>query len=284
MTKDIIVLYHANCLDGFTSAWAAWKKFGDNAIYIPAKHQEDPPEEVFEEGKTVYMLDFFSYSEDVIKKILKSSKKLIVIDHHISVKDMLSMADEHVFDNDESGASLSWKYFCPDEKVPFLVECVMDCDIWRHKTPNSREITKVLSLEDFEFETWEKIAGELEDGVARSRYIEIGKFLIKNSDKEVDRIMEGAVEIEFDGHKCLAANSPVNNSNVGHELFEKSGTFGLVWSHRGDKISVSLRSGEGGVDVSELAKKHGGGGHKYAAGFSFEEDGLLQLEKLFNND
>ena len=34
-------------------------------------------------------------------------------------------------------------------------------------------------------------------------------------------------------------------------------------------ITVSLRS-DGSVDVSKLAKKYGGGGHKAAAGFSFK--------------
>jgi bifunctional oligoribonuclease and PAP phosphatase NrnA len=39
---------------------------------------------------------------------------------------------------------------------------------------------------------------------------------------------------------------------------------------------VSLRSSEGDVDVSEIARKHGGGGHKRAAGFSTD----LGLEEL----
>jgi phosphoesterase RecJ-like protein len=39
---------------------------------------------------------------------------------------------------------------------------------------------------------------------------------------------------------------------------------------------VSLRSSEGDVDVSEIARKHGGGGHKRAAGFSTD----LELDDL----
>jgi len=39
---------------------------------------------------------------------------------------------------------------------------------------------------------------------------------------------------------------------------------------------VSLRSSEGDVDVSAIARKHGGGGHKRAAGFSTD----LELEEL----
>lgn len=36
-------------------------------------------------------------------------------------------------------------------------------------------------------------------------------------------------------------------------------------------MSYSLRSREGGVDVSEIAKQFGGGGHKHAAGFRLPE-------------
>jgi phosphoesterase RecJ-like protein len=39
---------------------------------------------------------------------------------------------------------------------------------------------------------------------------------------------------------------------------------------------VSLRSSEGDVDVSAIARKNGGGGHKRAAGFSTD----LELEEL----
>ena len=39
---------------------------------------------------------------------------------------------------------------------------------------------------------------------------------------------------------------------------------------------VSLRSSGGEVDVSAIARKHGGGGHKRAAGFSTD----LELDEL----
>ena len=36
--KNIVVLYHADCLDGFGAAYAAWEKFGDTAEYIPVQY------------------------------------------------------------------------------------------------------------------------------------------------------------------------------------------------------------------------------------------------------
>jgi len=33
--KEIVIIYHADCPDGFGAAYAAWKKFGDKASYLP---------------------------------------------------------------------------------------------------------------------------------------------------------------------------------------------------------------------------------------------------------
>lgn len=38
------VLYHANCQDGLGAKYAAWKKFGDRAIYIPVQYGQPLPE------------------------------------------------------------------------------------------------------------------------------------------------------------------------------------------------------------------------------------------------
>jgi nanoRNase/pAp phosphatase (c-di-AMP/oligoRNAs hydrolase) len=69
----------------------------------------------------------------------------------------------------------------------------------------------------------------------------------------------------FDG---LAANCPPHlTSDVGHDLADQSGTFGLCWFlDKDNKCRCSLRS-NGDYDVSVIAKAFGGGGHRNAAGF-----------------
>jgi len=39
----IYVFYHANCFDGFTSAYVAYLKFGSGTKYIPCAHGEPYP-------------------------------------------------------------------------------------------------------------------------------------------------------------------------------------------------------------------------------------------------
>ena len=39
--EPTVVLYHADCADGFGAAWALWKKYPD-AQYLPVEHGHPP--------------------------------------------------------------------------------------------------------------------------------------------------------------------------------------------------------------------------------------------------
>ena len=49
------VITHANCPDGWGSAWAAWRLLGHDAEYIFLSHGDPPPDV---RGKNVLMVDF----------------------------------------------------------------------------------------------------------------------------------------------------------------------------------------------------------------------------------
>jgi uncharacterized protein len=50
-----LVLYHANCADGFTAAWIAHGVFGDDAEYVPVQYGQAPPDV---RGRDVFILDW----------------------------------------------------------------------------------------------------------------------------------------------------------------------------------------------------------------------------------
>ena len=61
--------------------------------------------------------------------------------------------------------------------------------------------------------------------------------------------------------------SPVDTSEL-LESLAVGHPFALSWSVRFDGVfQYSLRSSANGLDVSEIAKAYGGGGHAHAAGF-----------------
>ena len=75
-----IVIYHADCTDGFGAAYSAWKLLGNRAEYYPCKHGTPPPDVT---GKVVAILDF-SFNNATTKQMIEDADKLIVIDHHKS--------------------------------------------------------------------------------------------------------------------------------------------------------------------------------------------------------
>lgn len=59
-----IVIYHANCADGFGAAWCFWNKFGDTWDYHPGVYGAEPPDVT---GRSVYLVDF-SYKREVVER------------------------------------------------------------------------------------------------------------------------------------------------------------------------------------------------------------------------
>ena len=137
MNKKIVILYHKNCTDGFGAAWAGWKKFKNKAEYIAVDPQILPKKRII--NKDIYILDN-CYPKQILEKLKKDNKKVIVIDHHISNKEIIKNASAYVFNNNHSGAVLAWKYFNPNKKTPILLRYIEDQDLWNFKIRNTRDI------------------------------------------------------------------------------------------------------------------------------------------------
>lgn len=260
--KDIVILYHASCSDGFSGAWAAWKKFGSQADYIAVSHQMPPPQL---RNKEIYLIDF-TYPLKMTKMLIQENKQIISIDHHLTAEEAVKATKEYSYSLENSGSVLAWKYFHPAEPIPMLLKYVEDMDLWRFRLPHSREIFAYLDIFDFTFEIWDKIYADLERPENRKKYIENGSVLLKFEEKSVGELVNNAELVEFAGYRTLAVNSPIYESQIGAVLVKKMPPIGIIWSRKKNKIGVSLRS-DGKTDVSAIARKFGGGGHKAAAGF-----------------
>lgn len=274
--KKILVIYHADCPDGFGAAYSAWKKFGDSADYLPAFHKTEPPDVT---GKDVYTLDY-CYPEEIMERIMRQANKVVVIDHHVTNEATTKLATEHVFDNSHSGAVLSWKYFHPGSTVPLFLRYVEDKDLWKFALPESNAASFWLVNLQRDFSVWDRIIADFEDKTIRDSYIAEGRRIETQMMKVVADRVSDAREVLFEGYKTLIIETSVYHSEVGNALAKKLPPIGIVWSEKNGKISVSLRS-DGTVDVAKLAQKYGGGGHKAAAGFELAtREELKTLFKL----
>lgn len=152
-----LVIYHANCADGFGAAFAAWLKLGDEAEYKPMQYGF--AEHVDCAGREVYMLDF-SWSKSLMADLFQSAKRVVWLDHHASVfKDWgiptdvvgdnsyfsLDGAGHHVkLDNAKSGAMLAWEHFHPGTEVPLLIQHIDDYDRWVFAIEGTKAFNKAL--------------------------------------------------------------------------------------------------------------------------------------------
>lgn len=266
--KNIVILYHAECSDGFGGAWSAWKKFQNKADYIGVKHGMLPPEGL--ENKEIFLIDFM-YPEEITKKLIKNNKRVVAIDHHISAKNLVEMTQDYFYSIDHSGSVLAWQYFNPKRPIPRMLKHIEDIDLWRLKLPHTMEIISWLNLSDFNFKIWDTLSGILEKSDGRKQAIRQGKMIVGYENKIIDELILGAEEVEFAGYKTLAVNSPILRSQIGAQLVKSKPPIGITWYQRNGKKVFSLRS-NGGADVSAIAARFGGGGHKGAAGFALSAD------------
>jgi len=258
-----LVLYHAQCMDGFCAAWVVCKVYPD-AEFVAVSYQGPPPDV---SGRNVIIVDF-SYKRDVMEEIKKNAQSLRVFDHHKTAWEELCSLPYCVFDMKRSGARLVWDllvcspWAVKNPDIPDMVRYIEDRDLWRFELPHSKEINAALSSYPRDFAVWD----QLENKKIEELILE-GTAILRYQTQLVDFLAKEAEEVDIAGHKVLSINSPVLQSELGNRLAQGH-PFGAVWYDQKGKRKYSLRSAADGVDVSEVAKQYGGGGHKAASGFS----------------
>lgn len=267
--KKIIVFYHDD-EDGFTGAWAAWKKLKNKAVYKAVKSGGDGNFDF--QDKEIYFIDYSPGKKEIAK--LLETNKVILIDHHLSSQETASILPGSLHRLDRSGASLAWEYFHSKKKIPAIVKTVEDYDLWKFKLPFTKELMASLSLVKKDFKRWEKFSREMESKTKRKELINEGKSIIKYQESVMEKILENGEEAILEGYAAIVINSSFLSSEIGNKIYRETGKIGIIWSCKGKRdknIYVSLRGG-GNINLSEIAEKFGGGGHKAAAGFSFKAD------------
>lgn len=249
-----VVLYHADCLDGFGAAWALWKKYPD-ARYQPVEHGHPPP--VGLDHDHVVIVDF-SYPREVIERLADSTASLRILDHHVTAQAALAGLPYAHFDMKKSGAVLAWEWAHP-EPAPWLLRYIQDKDLWEWRLPRSREINAALASYPFDFAVW--------DGLTQDTLEVEGRAILRQEDVLIAKIVKEAVLVDFEGETVPAVYSPVMTSQIGERL-GRGYPFCIIWHQRDGRRYFSLRSKPGTVDVSAIAARQGGGGHVNAAGFS----------------
>jgi oligoribonuclease NrnB/cAMP/cGMP phosphodiesterase (DHH superfamily) len=283
MNKTLCI-YHSHCLDGFGAAWVVRKALGNSVEFQPAAYGSAPPDVT---GRDAVIVDF-SYPHAVLMDMAQTARTVLVLDHHKSAAENLSaippvQADDWQdwinrapartrpynagvwFDMDLSGARMAWDFFFPKQEVPWFVRYIEDRDLWRFHHDN----TKAVASYPMDFETWDELAKSADEiPQGNVELLVEGEAILRYQDKAIrDLIATAKTYITLDGHDVPALNCPPQlASEAGHILAEGE-PFAVCWWEGPDGQHFSLRSAPDGLDVSEIARGYGGGGHKHAAGF-----------------
>lgn len=268
-----VVIYHANCNDGFGAAYAAWKLLGNKPEYVAAFHGAPPPDVT---GKKVVILDF-SYDNATTKKMIEQAEELWVIDHHKSnMVELHDVSNTH-FDMTKSGAMLAWEFFHPGKEAPKFIQYIEDRDLWKWELAYSKEFSAAFDMVSWDFDEYEKFEDDsvFDDAVKR------GSYILAYSKTVVKKVCDKASARKYNDYDVMVVNSSHWMSEIGASL-AKDCDFAMIWYYDHDDCNYkcSLRAFHDTVDVSEIAKSYGGGGHRKAAGFSLAK--TTHPDSIFN--
>lgn len=265
--KDKVCVYHADCIDGFTSAWIVKQQFPDISFAEGRYHKELSIEQF--RDKHVIFVDF-STKAYTLCDIAEIAKSVLIIDHHASAEKELSMISESlhnvelVFDMTKSGAMLTWERY-NDGPAPFIIKLVQDRDLWVFEYKETKPVMAYAKTLDQTFDVWDKFMNE------DIKYMsKIGDVIYNARQKDVKYLVDNnAFKAIVDGEEVLVANIPsIFSSEAGHEMVSRLGKFSVTYSiSRDGSYNYSFRA-DGKYDVSKLATRFGGGGHPNASGCS----------------
>lgn len=278
-----VILYHGNCPDGFGGAYAAWKKFGDAAEYIPL-HRDAPASEGFA-GAHLYFIDF-TYPQEVMDQFVATAASVTVLDHHEGLEHVVKTMPEYRYATDHSGAGISWEYFHPGTPTPLLLQYVEDDDLFRFALGETRAVLCYVTTRPQTFEEWDSMMQLFENPETRGEILSKANIYEEYFEKLADMAVEKAQLVEFEGHQVYFANChPLKplRSRVGNLLAKKHGPMAIVVSAHPKGYGVAIR-GDGSIDVAAIAQKYGGNGHTNAAGFAVPAGAILPWTLIENED
>jgi len=262
-----MICIHHNDLDGRCSAAIVRKYFKENVTFIETDYKDPAPLGKLA-GEDIVIVDF-SYKPSDMLNIIELANSVVWIDHHATAKDypyQYLTGLRNFEDKKFSGCELTWMYYFPMDAMPISVQLLGDYDKWALKMEDSKVFYEGMKIE--KNGPTEYLWIELLD----TKYYKTCKDIIekgKTATKYRDNYCAGlcksfGYETEIDGNKAYVCNMFMFGSGGFGKKFHEY-PFCIAYIHDGKQFSVSLYSET--VDVGQIAKNHGGGGHKGAAGF-----------------
>lgn len=265
--------YHSADLDGHCSGAIVKYKYPDCEMF-GINYGDEFPWDKIEGGEDVFMVDFALQPLNPEMLKLAEMCNLTWIDHHKSaIEDFDALTEKPSMhcalsmDNSVAGCGMTWLTVM-DEEVPLAVRLLSQYDVWNHDDQDTLPFQfglRQYATDPNEQHLWRQLfAGAMVDDIIK----EGSTILSYKASEDTKYCNACAFETELDGLKCIAVNKMLTNSQLFDPVWDPDKYDAmLTFGYRNGKWIVSLYSTKDDVDVSQVAKAHGGGGHKGAAGF-----------------
>ena len=298
-TNEFAIIYHGGCQDG-TAAAAIFKhylnkNYPDHSVELIYGVYHDAVDIERFRNKDVYFLDF-SYSKEIIEKIIDVAWGVTVLDHHKSAYNNLFPALEGKlkdhFKLDKCGAMIAWEFTHHKEPAPAFIDLVNQRDMWQKQNDDADSLYLAISTDYPKNEDKLNIFVDLindnlnPDTPLLNSLLLKGKSYLDYNRKVVENIAYNHYSDEIIDHNGVKQSILVCNcqgmwaSDVGEILAKQSPTgIGMTWclTEKGLKVSIRVKD-DVDWDAGAYAKSAGGGGgHARSAGFLIKVKPIVKL-------
>ena len=288
-----LILYHAECLDGFISAWIARTKLGAANVVMAACTYNDPVPDLTG-YENVYILDF-SWKPHILLPAIVDVKYVVVLDHHktaIAHWDGQELPENMRFihDLDKSGIGLAWDFFNKNDdgvvpRMPKMLELCQHRDLWHKEVPDCMEVGAAIYAMGYvssnEFDDFTKFERTIRTQAGTLDILVVqGEAILRSMAQLIETINQRC------GKDAVVHGKTGRMININYEFASQCGD---IFSEKYDFVIMyedlpakhqrkfSLRSRKDGMPVDFLAEEFGGGGHEHSAGFYTSIDDPLPL-------
>jgi len=294
MSNRILCFYHSADLDGHCSGALVKMAYPECELH-PIDYGDKFPwdlvrlDSLAEIGR-IFMVDFsLQPFEEMVKLQQLTDNKLIWIDHHKSaIEAHKEWNNRHpaylsICGIREVGAGaceLVWRYLRKrlhpllqglPEGPPLFVRLLAEYDVWDHFDPRTLPFQYGVRLHDTAPENQDFWRSLFYQSICE-RIINEGEVVLKYIERDNKKYAQATwFPVYFNNLKCIAINRAFGNTKLFNSVDTGQYDAMIAFAYQKDKWVVYLYSAKPEVDVSEIAKEYGGGGHKAAAGFVCQE-------------
>lgn len=347
--KNIAILYHANCVDGFVAKTLMELLYNEeNTKSIAVRYNVPITETISEliklfDGKNIeriFIVDFsLSYSDLAI--LIKICNRVTIYDHHDTAFELYK--DDPQFTNFNSthySAISAWIVpgictskiiesiykkklqelfrnksslkFVNDENIEqhykenvvAFIDRVNDYDIWNleyddtfvlnesircifesNKTDEDKFVLVTKAIFYYtEISLYSKFNVSVQVPYDVYIFVEKAKQIVADRNAVINHYVRSVTFLTLEGYKVPFVQCPSNICNyVGYVLGQEHPFVFTYWPDvlKGT-VKISFRANKyTGVNVREIAEKHGGGGHNSAAGILMTYENFKLFQKLY---